>query len=457
MTELDVLRGALRPLRQSAAGDEELLARLGGARLVFLGEATHGTREFYRERARLTRRLIEERSFDGVAIEGDWPDAYRVHRFVTGHRDGEERDTHASMALCGFRRFPAWMWRNTEVRDFVTWLRSYNRTTDRQVGFFGLDLYSLYESAAAVIRHLERVDPKAAERARYRYGCLEHSAEDVEELGYVANFDLDEACERRVIAQLKEMRCRSALAWSPGGVSPCSDLVPELETAEDLFFAQQNAEVVRSAEAYYRTMFRGRVASWNVREEHMTRTLEALLRFLGEQLGRPAKLVVWAHNSHVGDARATELGTRGQWSLGQLVRERHPGICRLVGLTTHGGWVTAAGRWDGVAERMHVRPARPDSYEGLLHDLAVATGEDRYFLELTGEPVMSVLGERRLERAIGVVYRPDTERVSHYFGAKLTEQFDLLVHFDETEAVEPLDRPRAWRGVEPPETFPSAL
>lgn len=469
---LDTLAGELRPLRGAASDYDALLERAGRARIVLIGEATHGTHEFYQERARITRRLIEQHGFDAVAVEGDWPDAHRVHHFVTGHPH-DEVDTRAADALAGFKRFPNWMWRNTQVRDFLSWLRRYNRAEGKAVGFYGLDLYSMYESAAAVIRYLERVDPEAAERARYRYACFEHAGEDSQAYGYAAGFELEPSCEQQVIAQLLEMRRRSSeallpCAW-PLRAGENDEATGNAEASaeggaggapvdEDLFFAQRNAEVVRNAEAYYRTMFRGRVSSWNLRDEHMMDTLDALLAHLRARRPRRApRIVVWAHNSHVGDARATELGRQGEWTIGKLVRQRHPGESCLLGLFTHEGWVTAASRWDGTAERKRVRPSRPDSYEALLHMLAERTGSGRFWLDLTRDVVAQELGRPRLERAIGVIYRPEAERVSHYFEACLSEQFDALIHLDQTTALEPLEPPRVWRGGEVPKTFPSAL
>lgn len=457
---LEVLRGAARPLPDEglregsgrSSGYDELVRRAGDARVVLIGEATHGTLEFYRERAAITRRLIEEHRFGAVAIEGDWPDAHRVHRFVRGDSD-EDADARAADALRGFRRFPAWMWRNEEVKDFVSWLRRRAVRGSPPVGFHGLDLYSLYSSADAVIRYLDRLDPRAAARARHRYGCFEHFNDDTLAYGYAASFDLESSCENLVVAQLHEMRDRYATSIcrkSRGGTDA-------KRAADELFFAERNAQVVRTAEEYYRTMFRDRVASWNLRDRHMMETLEALLEHMERRDGEPSKVVVWAHNSHVGDARATELGRRGEWSLGQLARERYGAGCYSIGFSTHTGTVTAASRWGGVAKRARVRPSRPDSYEWLFHELSLATGWRRFLVYPPDPELADVLGPPRLQRAIGVVYRPASERASHYFEARLARQFDAMIHIDETHAVEPLERPGAWHGGEVPETFPSAL
>ncbi|MFC5571258.1 erythromycin esterase family protein [Lysobacter yangpyeongensis] len=332
------------------------------------------------------------------------------------------------------------MWRNTVVRDFVAWLHDHNAAlADAQrVGFYGLDLYSLHGSIEAVLDYLDRTDPAAAARARYRYACFEHFGEDVQAYGYAASFDLSHSCEDEVVAQLLELRRRAAAVDGRGD--------------EEMFFAEQNARLVRNAEAYYRSMFRGRVSSWNLRDTHMMETLQALLD-RGARGGGPAKLVVWAHNSHLGDARATEMGERGELNLGQLVRERHPAQAVLVGFSTCTGTVTAASDWDAPAQRQTVRPALPDSYEALLHDVDLP----RFQLDLGDARVRDQLAAPRLQRAIGVVYRPQTERLSHYFRCRLPQQFDWLLHVDETRALTPLERGAHWHLDEPPETWPSGL
>jgi erythromycin esterase-like protein len=438
-TAHDAIHAALQPLTGSAADYDVLLARIGTARYVLLGEASHGTHEFYRERAEITKRLIMERGFTAVAVEADWPDAYRVNRFVRGVDD----DPDAEAALGGFARFPTWMWRNTVVRDFVGWLREYNAALPAQqpkAGFYGLDLYSLYSSMAAVVAYLERVDPDAARRARDRYACFEHFGEDVQRYGYAASFDLESSCEEGVVAQLLDLRERAGTYAHRDG-----------RVAEDeYFYAEQNARLARNAEEYYRTMFRGRVSSWNLRDRHMADTLDALVAHL-DRHGGSTKVVVWAHNSHLGDARATQMGEEGEWNVGQLVRERHDAEARLIGFTTHTGTVAAASDWDEPAERKRVRPALDGSYEALFHAMAVP----RFLLSLRDEPVAERLRAPRLERAIGVIYRPETERRSHYFPARLADQFDAIVHIDETTALQPLERtPTREAGEEVPETYP---
>ncbi len=429
-------------LLTGAAGDyDPLLELIGDARFVLLGEASHGTHEFYQERARITQRLITEKGFNAVAVEADWPDAYRVNRYVRGQ--GE--DANGKQALEGFQRFPTWMWRNTDVVDFVEWLRAYNDALRPQqaprVGFYGLDLYSLFTSIGEVLRYLDRIDPEAARRARLRYACFDHFEEDSQCYGYAAGFGLSDSCEGEVITQLRDLQSR-ALDYLRQNNS---------EAADAFFYAQQNARLVKNAEEYYRTMFRGRISSWNLRDRHMMETLDALAHYLSQTNGTPAKIVVWEHNSHIGDARATEIGQQGEWNVGQLARELYGEETRLIGFTTYQGTVTAASDWDVPAERKRVRPALAGSYEALFHQ----TGMARFLLPLREKnPVTQALTDRRLERAIGVVYLPETERQSHYFYAGLPQQFDAVLHFDETHAVEPLELTSGWKTGEAPETFP---
>jgi erythromycin esterase-like protein len=432
---------AAQPLRGAADDYDSLLEFVGSARFVLIGEASHGTHEFYRERAQITKRLIREKGFDAVAVEADWPDAYRVNRYVRGEGEDEE----AIDALEGFKRFPTWMWRNADVLDFVGWLRNHNdsiRPGQSKVGFYGLDLYSLHASMQAVIAYLDKVDPDAAERARQRYGCFDLYGEDGQAYGFAAGIDLEHSCENEVVNQLVELyRNASEYALRNGRIAK-----------DDYFCAEENARLVRDAEHYYRTMYRGEVSSWNLRDRHMVETLDSLVGFLGRE-GRAAKVVVWAHNSHLGDARATEMGARGEWSVGQLVRQQYTRDAILIGCTTYAGTVTAASNWDAPAERKKVRPALAGSYEALFHDAGLV----RSLLVLRGERPVAGLQQPRLERAIGVIYRPETERTSHYFHASLALQFDAVLHFDQTRAVEALERTALWQKAEVAETFPSGL
>lgn len=438
----EALAGAARPIEDATRGYDPLLNLIGDARFCLLGEATHGTHEFYRERAEITKRLIKEKGFTAIAVEADWPDAFRVNRYVRGLSD----DKNANEALGGFKRFPTWMWRNTVILDFVEWLRDYNSSlpaSATKVGFYGLDLYSLYTSIESVLTYLTKVDPEAAKRARYRYSCFEHFGDDTQAYGYAASFDLTESCERDVIDQLTELRRRATDYASRDG-----------RVAQDeFFFAEQNARLVLNAERYYRTMFRGRAESWNLRDRHMSETLEALVAHLNSQ-GQQAKIAVWEHNSHLGDARATYMADYGELNVGQLVREKHEREAILIGFTTYTGTVTAASDWDGPAERKRVRPALKESYETLFHKI----DRQSFLLPLRDDNTVStVLQEPRLERAIGVVYLPQTERQSHYFEARLSQQFDAVIHFDETHALEPLERYATWESGEPPETFPTGV
>lgn len=424
---------------------EALEELIGDARIVLIGESSHGTHEFYEARATITKWLIEERGFCAVAAEADWPDAYRVNRYVRARGEDESADE----ALRGFERFPAWMWRNTVVRDFVDWLRIRNRrySSDQlQAGFYGLDLYSLHRSMQEVISYLDKVDPKAAARARERYACFDHtSADDGQAYGFSAAFGAGPSCESQAIEQLVEIQ-RNALAYARR-----DGLLAE----DELFYAEQNAQTVRNAEEYYRAMFGGRVTSWNLRDRHMAQTLDALLEHLDRHRDTPsARIVVWAHNSHVGDARATEAWSDGQLTLGQLVRQRYGDQARLVGFTTYAGTVTAASEWGGIAERKRVRPALNGSIEELLHE----TGRKSFLISADLSPeAAEPLSVVRLGRAIGVIYRPETERQSHYFHVRPADQFDAMIHIDKTRALEPLEPTSLWIAGETPETYPSGL
>jgi erythromycin esterase-like protein len=430
-------------LLQGAAGDYDgLLDLIGDARFVLLGEATHGTHEFYEQRARITERLIREKGFTAVAVEADWPDAYRVNRYVRA--EGSDRD--AVGALAGFQRFPSWMWRNADVVNFVDWLRAHNDTqpVEARTGFYGLDLYSLFTSMGEVLRYLENVDPDAADEARKRYACFDHYGDDSQQYAYATGLGNSESCQRDVIVQLQQMQQRAADYMQHDGVA----------ASDAFFYAQQNALLVKNAEEYYRTMFRGRVSSWNLRDRHMSETLDALAVHLGQTRGRPAKIVVWEHNSHVGDARATEIGRLGEWNVGELSRQRYGDAAFLIGFSTYEGWVTAASDWDGPAERKQVRPALPGSYEDVFHQ----TGLGNFMLPLRpASAARDALLEGRLERAIGVLYLPRTERQSHYFSAQLPHQFDAVIHIDSTSAVQPLEPTSHWDTGEAPETYPIGL
>jgi erythromycin esterase-like protein len=436
---LDALRRTAVWFEPSPDGFGPLLDTIGDARLVLIGEASHGTHEFYQTRAEVTKALIQGKGFNLVAVEADWPDAYRANRWVRGIG----RDPDAETALRDFTRFPRWMWRNRDVVAFLEWLHGHNASLDAaaRVGFYGLDLYSLHTSIEAVLAYLRKVDPAGAERARYRYGCFEDFGEDTQAYGYAAQIGLSRSCEDDVVAQLMELRRRAAdYATRDGRIA-----------ADEYFFAEQNARLVRNAEQYYRAMFAGRAESWNLRDSHMMETLQALLARTPQGTG-DMRAVVWAHNSHLGDARATQMGDSGELNLGQLVREAYGTQACLIGFSTHTGTVTAASNWDEPAQRKRVRPSLAGSYERLFHDVGIG----QFYLRLRDAATREALSTPRLERAIGVIYRPDSERASHYFHALLTKQFDAILHIDETHALEPLE---AWSRdeVDLPETYPSAL
>jgi erythromycin esterase-like protein/predicted phosphoribosyltransferase len=436
-SEADLLRADLLPVSDGVPPDVALFDLVGDAHYVLIGEASHGTHQFYEARARMTRRLIEEKGFCAVAVEGDWPDAYRVNRYVRGQSD----DADAEEALRGFERFPTWMWRNTVVLDFVGWLREHNGRRD-PVGFYGLDVYSLHRSVHEVIAYLERADPEAAARARERYSCFDHfEADDGQAYGFAAAYGAGETCEQGIVDQLVELERRAP---------EYARVLPQ----DEVFSAEQNARAVKAAAEYYRGMFSGRVNTWNLRDTHMVDTLDSLAAHLTEQRREPARIVVWEHNSHLGDARATESRMRGELNVGQLVRERHPGDCRSIGFTTYTGTVTAADDWGGAADRKNVRPGLPGSVEELFHQV----GWSEFMLSFPLAPrAEDILGAARLERAIGVIYRPETERQSHYFRCRVSGQFDAVIHLDETRALEPLERTARWEAGEVPETYPFAV
>jgi erythromycin esterase-like protein len=422
---------------------DSLLEMVGDARFVLLGEASHGTHEFYRERALVTKRLISQRGFHAVAAEADWPAAYRINRYVRG----EGPDLDRIEALAGFKRFPQWMWRNADVLDFVGWLREHNddqSNPNRKAAFYGLDLYSLHASIEAVLAYLGKIDPEAARRARHHYSCFEQFGKGIETYGYTTSHGLSPSCEEAVVKELVALRRKEMSYLQRDGQV----------AAEAYFCAEQNALVVRNAEKYYRNMFRREVSSWNLRDRHMMESLLGLDEHLTRKTGTPARIVVWAHNSHLGDARATQMGERGELNLGQLVREHFGKQTVSIGFTTYTGSVTAASNWDEPAERKKVRPAHRDSYEALFHEV----NRPRFFLNLRDNKALAAkLRPAKLERAIGVIYRPETEMQSHYFEARLPDQFDAVIHCDHTRAVEPLERSAEWELGEVQETFPSGL
>jgi erythromycin esterase-like protein len=399
--------------------------RFGDARVVLLGEATHGTSEFYRARAAITRRLIKQHGFSIVAVEGDWPDVARIDDYVR-HQAPRPRQGDV------FVRFPTWMWRNVEVLHFADWLRNHNARlpAERQTSFNGLDVYSLSESMHAVLKYLDRVDPAAAVVARERYGCLTPWQDNPAEYGRAVLYGGRGTCEDRAVAQLRALLTKRLDYVRTDG--------------EAWFDATQNARIVRAAERYYRAMYRSSTESWNLRDRHMFDTLQALMTHYGDG----AKAVVWAHNSHVGNAAATAMGWQGEFNIGELCRTAYGEDTVLIGFGTDTGTVAAATEWGGEMEIKRVRPARPDSYEHAFR----MTGQMRTLTDWRAPEhhgLRSMLRQPLLERAIGVVYRPETERTSHYFEAVLSEQFDAWVWFEQTKAVTPLGRERPQGAPEP--------
>jgi protein-L-isoaspartate(D-aspartate) O-methyltransferase len=410
-----------------------LFDRFADRRVVLLGEASHGTSEFYRARAAITRHLIEKHGFTIVAVEGDWPDAAAFDRYV------RHRPPRAS-AEPPFWRFPTWMWRNTDVAALLDWMRAHNESghvPDRQAGFYGLDLYNMSGSIAAVLEYLDKVDPEAAAVARERYGCLTPWQKEPSTYGRAVLSAGYRKCEQVVIDQCRELLQRR--------------LEYTMQDGESFLDAAQNARLVASAERYYRIMYYGGAESWNLRDSHMFETLEHVL----EARGPRSKAVVWAHNSHIGDARYTDMGAvREELNIGQLCRERFGEGVALIGLGTHTGTVAAASDWGGDMEVKRVRPSHRDSYERLCHD----AGVERFLLDLRPgqhRALRTRLLEPRLERFIGVIYRPDTELLSHYADASLAQQFDAFVWFNESSAVIPLGPKHVRPGAA--ETYPFGL
>ena len=406
---------------------KQLVDRIGESQVVLLGEATHGTSEFYRMRARITQELIKHKGFRFVAIEGDWPDAARLDHYVRHFE-------YPPSEWTAFARFPTWMWRNNEVRGFIDWLHAHNagRKPGERIAIHGLDLYSLYSSIRSVLAYLDSVDSDLARIARHRYACLTPWQSDPATYGHAALTGAYHSCEKEVVRVLQDMLGKRADYSARDG--------------ERFMDAVQNARLVANAEQYYRIMYYGSRASWNLRDQHMFETLKTLIAFHGPR----SKAIVWAHNSHVGNAAATEMAARGELNIGQLCRAEYGARSFLLGFGTHAGTVAAASDWDGPMEVKTVRPSLPNSYERLCHD----TGQPNFMLPLRGAPGSALLARPRLERAIGVVYRPETELASHYFQAVLPEQFDEYVWFDETRAVTPFTT-RELEGV--PDTYPFGL
>jgi len=425
---IQALNKAIRPFSDDQIG--HLLEDIGDARVVLIGEASHGSHEFYQSRIAITKQLIEKKGFMAVAIEGDWPDTYPVYRYLQGK--GELGDSQH--ALDAFKRYPKWMWRNTTIPPFLQWLRAHNDrlSGSNKIGFYGLDLYSLNASIQAVLGYLAKVDPEAAEKARRRYTCFDHLKPDPQSYGYLTSSGLKKACIKEVVAQLLEIQHHALDYIKKDG----------LEGADEYFYALQNARVIKNAENYYRTMFESDVSSWNIRDTHMFETFNMLAEHLEKRSNKMAKIVIWAHNSHVGDARATEMGERNELNIGQLIREQYGNDSYHIGFSTYEGNVTATSSWDQPAQCKTINPGITESYEDLFHQLQY----DRFILNLRANKELEhYLQIPRLQRAIGVIYRPETERYSHYFFTRLPYQFDSIIHHDKTSALKPLDLTQDWR------------
>lgn len=425
---IEVIHDAAVPITDSVGKYDELVEKIGHARFVLMGEASHGTHEFYQARIDITKQLIEKKGFMAVMIEGDWPDAYRVHRYLQGQGDARM----SAQALDDFNRFPTWMWKNTTIPPFLQWLRAYNdnTTATNKVGFYGLDLYSLNSSMQCVIQYLNKVDPGAAKYAKNQYSCFDHLNVEPQLYGYLASSGSKKSCMDEAIQLCCELQHRAFAYLQQDGMA----------SEDEYFFALQNARVVKNAETYYRAMYSGRVSSWNIRDRHMAETINILADHLEHQRNLPAKIIIWAHNSHVGDARATEMSGIGEVNIGQLMREQHMDTCS-IGFSTHHGFVTAATDWDTPALCCAISPGFSESYEELFHHVPC----QQFILNLAGDETLDhYLKIPRLQRAIGVIYRPETERQSHYYFTRLPYQFDSIIHIDKTSAVQPLVPNKEW-------------
>ncbi|MES2961752.1 MAG: erythromycin esterase family protein [Pseudomonadota bacterium] len=422
---IEIIKENLEPIKGQKSDFDSIVKMAKDKRFVLIGESTHGTKEFYKTRAEITKRLIEECGFSAVAIEGDWPDAYHVNRYVN-HTNHNGNSTHA---LSQFERFPTWMWQNKEVLEFIKWLHGHNQNK-KSVRFYGLDLYSMQSSIAAIISYLDKMNPEAGKRARERYSCLDDFSLQKVKLEIIGN-----SCEDEVIEQLLELRKNAFEYLKKDGFL----------AEEEFFCAEQNAILVKDAQQYYRSLFFGDELSWNLRDAHMAKTLDSLSHHLERINKAPAKIIVWAHNSHIGDAQNTEMSKRGEWNLGQLVREKYEDETLLIGFSTYSGTVSAAANWDEKVEKKNVLPALGDSIENLFH----RTGEKNFLLRFLGnEELTKRLDKPILQRFIGVIYRPQTELQSHYYRANISRQFDALIYFDETSAVEPLKVTAEWHAGE---------
>jgi len=439
---LELISNKAIPIKNGTSRYDALLDKIGDSRFVLLGEASHGSHEFYQARSEITERLISEKGFMAVAIEGDCPDTHKIHKYIQGHGCPNQWEN----SLEGFKRFPTWMWRNTTMLPFLTWLRHYNDDLPKRakIGMYGLDIYSLDASIKAVIRYLQHRDLPAANRAKQRYSNLIHgNNHNAQNYGYLVNNGLKRSCTKEVDDQLLELQCHGHFFTASGSLS----------AKDNYFYAVQNARLIKNAERYYRAIFESNVSSWNLRDNHMAESFNALAAYLAEKHNKPAKIVVWAHNSHIGDARATEMSERGEINLGQLLREQYGSAVYSVGFSTYSGTVTAASEWDAPPECKEIRDGLPSSYEHIFHN----TKHSNFLLDLNDLELENYLRYPRLQRAIGVIYSAETERNSHYYFARLPYQFDSIIHFDETTAVIPLEVTVNWQKEDLSETYPSGF
>lgn len=428
---IEAVKRVGKPLRDEADLDP-LMERIGDARVVLLGEASHGTHEYYTWRDRISRRLIQEKGFHFIAVEGDWPDCYLVNRWIKG-ADG---DGSARGMLHGFERWPTWMWANEEVARLAEWLREHNRSLssdDAKVGFYGLDVYSLWDSMDVVTRYLEKVDPQAAARARGAYGCFDPYEEDVQDYA-MATALVPTTCEDEVVRILSDLRAKGPDYAEEG--------------REAYFNAEQNALVARNAERYYRAMIRGGAQSWNVRDTHMIETLERLLQHHGPD----SKAIVWEHNTHVGDARATDMARAGMVNVGSLARERWGGDVVIAGFSSHRGSVIAGSEWGAPMQRMPVPEAREGSWEHVFHE---AGAHDKLVMMEDLDEVEAAEASRG-HRAIGVVYHPEREAYGNYVPSVLPFRYDAMLYIDHSHALHPLKMTGKMEH-DPPETYPSGM
>jgi len=430
----------IHPIIDEPQDFDIVMHHIAEASIVLMGEATHGTREFYDARADIAKRLIIEKGFRTIALEADFPDTYHVNQYI----NFQSKDKSVKEALGDFKRFPQWMWRNESMIAFIEWLCEFNdsQPVEKRVQIYGLDLYSLHRSIAVLIAELEKIDPQVAQEAKKQYACFD-VYKDPQEYGYYASMLPDKSCHEAVIKQLQEMKRKEVNFFAYDQLNPL----------EEKFYIEQNALVIKNAELYYRTLFGGTNAlSWNVRDQHMAETAKEIEKY-NKAAGRDHKMIIWAHNSHVGNANATQMASYGEINVGQLIKEAYGAQAVSIGFTTYTGMVSAASAWGADVERKYVRPAVENSVEAFFHNLRAG---DFIIIPAQHADLYEFFNhDDYLERAIGVVYLPHSERASHYFYTQLAEQFDIVIHYDTTHAVIPLERSTEWeKGEDVPETFP---